>query len=105
MKRYPVTPDGRYFVAKRRLWRCHDPKLTGETLTKLKSDLGSARAQVKNSVPGSLERREARNAVNAAKIALGERGPVWWTDGAPDDNRKAPKNTSYAGWWRQIDKG
>jgi hypothetical protein len=40
----------------------------------------------------------ARAAVDAAKIALGERGPAWWTDGAPDFNRKMARNTPYAGW-------
>lgn len=102
MKRYPVTPDGRYFVAKNRLWRCHNPKLDDATLTKLKSALGAARAQVRNSEPRSAKRRDARKAVNAVKIALGERGPVWWTDGAPDVNRKAPKNTCYADWWHDL---
>ena len=32
-------------------------------------------------------REQARQQVDTAKIALGERGPVWWTDGAPDVNR------------------
>ncbi len=41
----------------------------------------------------------ARAAVDAAKIALGERGPVWWTDGAPDENRRMAQNTGYAGWY------
>ena len=40
--------------------------------------------------------RKARHAVDAAKIALGERGPVWWTDGAPDLNRYMARNTSYS---------
>nr|WP_290676058.1 hypothetical protein [Halomonas sp. 54_146] len=26
-KQYPHTPDGRYFVAKNRLWRCTAPRL------------------------------------------------------------------------------
>jgi len=38
----------------------------------------------------------ARAKVDAAKIALGERGPVWWDDGAPDYNRHLVKNTPYA---------
>ncbi|WP_318173597.1 hypothetical protein [Qipengyuania sp. SS22] len=38
----------------------------------------------------------ARAQVDAAKIALGERGPVWWDDGAPDYNRHLLKNTPYA---------
>lgn len=40
----------------------------------------------------------ARNAVDQAKVALGERGQVWWTDGAPDLNRHAVKNSPYAAW-------
>ncbi|WP_235531902.1 hypothetical protein [Sphingomonas sp. Leaf67] len=41
---------------------------------------------------------KARKAVDAAKVALGERGPVWWDDGAPDYNRRKVENTPYAGW-------
>ncbi len=43
-------------------------------------------------------RETARMRVDAAKIALGERGPVWWDDGAPDLNRKMARNTGYAAW-------
>ena len=43
------------------------------------------------------EERSARAQVHEAKLALGERGPVWWDDGAPDQNRKLLKNSSYAG--------
>ena len=42
--------------------------------------------------------RNARAAVDQAKHALGERGPVWWTDGAPDFNRRLVINTPYAAW-------
>jgi hypothetical protein len=42
--------------------------------------------------------RAAGKAVDEAKIALGERGPVWWTDGAQDFNRRLAKNTPYAQW-------
>lgn len=38
----------------------------------------------------------ARAAVHEAETALGERGPVWWDDGAPDYTRKLLKNTPYA---------
>ena len=41
---------------------------------------------------------EARRQVDAAKVALGERGPPWWTDGARDWNRYLAKNTPYAAW-------
>ena len=40
--------------------------------------------------------KSARARVHQAKVALGERGPVWWTDGAPDYNRHLLKNTPYA---------
>jgi len=46
--------------------------------------------------------KAARAAVNAAKIALGERGPVWWSDGAPDYNRHLAKNTPYADWFAGL---
>ena len=44
----------------------------------------------------------ARSAVDKAKIALGERGPVWWTDGAPDLNRHKVAGTPYAEWWARL---
>ena len=44
----------------------------------------------------------ARQAVDAAKHALGERGPVWWEDGAPDMNRRMAKNTLYAAWFAGL---
>ena len=34
--------------------------------------------------------------------ALGERGPVWWTDGAPDLGRRMARNTPYAEWFRML---
>jgi hypothetical protein len=44
-------------------------------------------------------RKRDRKRVDAAKKALGERGPAWWTDGARDWNRHLAKNTPYADWW------
>ena len=40
--------------------------------------------------------KAARARVHDAKVALGERGPAWWSDGAPDYNRRLVKNTPYA---------
>lgn len=48
---------------------------------------------------GEADERTARDRVDAAKRRLGERGHVWWTDGAPDYNRHLIGNTSYAEWW------
>jgi hypothetical protein len=47
------------------------------------------------------ERIAARLMVDAAKKALGERGPVWWDDGAPDYNRRLAVRTPYAAWFKQ----
>ena len=44
----------------------------------------------------------ARRHVDAAKHALGERGPVWWTDGAEDWNRHMAKNSPYAAWFASL---
>jgi hypothetical protein len=45
----------------------------------------------------------ARAAVDTAKRALGERGPVWWEDGTPDLNRHKAKNTDYAAWYAALE--
>lgn len=58
-----------------------------------------ARRAVKSTKGDRNEVREARTRVNDAKIALGERGPVWWTDGSPDHNRRLVKNTPYSAWY------
>ena len=46
---------------------------------------------------------DARASVDAAKVALGERGPVWWTDGAPDLTRFMARNTVYAEWYAAVE--
>jgi hypothetical protein len=52
----------------------------------------------------AVARAAARQAVDDAKQALGERGPVWWTDGAPDLTRKMARNTAYAAWYAAVDQ-
>lgn len=99
--KYPHTPDGRYFVAKNRLWRCTDPRLSDdEKRTHIKA-LMKARRAVRSAQQQNDEiaLRQAREAVQSAKELLGERGPVWWQDGAPDESGLAPHNSSYAEWW------
>ncbi|MEL7131599.1 MAG: hypothetical protein AAGK77_04215 [Pseudomonadota bacterium] len=96
MKRdYPHTPDGRYFVAKGRLWRCTDPSLESSARRAAVKALMQARRAV-GQASTDAEKKEARAAVDIAKRRLGERGPVWWNDGAPDEGGKHPKNSSYA---------
>ncbi len=99
--RYPVTPDGRYFVVRGRLWRCSDPSLAEEERQHLTRELMRARSEVgqaKKAADSAGEHR-ARAKVHAAKVALGERGQVWWSDGAPDYNRHLVRNTPYSQWF------
>ncbi|MBZ5488130.1 hypothetical protein HW452_11405 [Halomonas aquamarina] len=100
---FPHTPDGRYFVAKNRLWRCTDPRLSEAERQRHVNDLMDARRAVKSAKGQDDEKalRQARDNVQAAKEALGERGPVWWDDNAPDETGMAPHNSSYAEWWEQ----
>lgn len=98
---YPHTPDGRYFVAKNRLWRCTNPRLGEEEKRRHIKALMKARRAVRTAQQHDDEDalRQAREAVQTAKEALGERGPVWWNDNAPDEGGLAPHNSSYAEWW------
>ena len=100
-KGYRVTPDGRYFVVRGRLWRCTDPRIPEEERQRLTVALMAARRNVGRALrQGDAEGLiAARAAVDGAKIALGERGAVWWADGAPDLNRKMARTTPYAEWY------
>ncbi len=100
--RYPVTPDGRYFVVRGRLWRTTNPNLDVMVKAELTSQLMAARRAVRNAKGDPEALRLARARVDNAKIELGERGSVWWNDGAPDLNRYMAKNTPYAAWFASI---
>jgi hypothetical protein len=99
-----VTPDGRYFVVKGRLWRCSNPSLSADAReTLVKALMQARRAKGEAMRKGDAVAREAaRQAVDRAKRDLGERGPVWWTDGARDWNRFMAINTPYADWFLAI---
>lgn len=99
--RYPRTPDGRYFVAKNRLWRQTDPRLADTERQHWVSALMAARRAIRDAV-SDTDRAQARERVQQAKVALGERGPVWWSDGANDETRVPPANSSYADWWAGL---
>lgn len=101
---YPTTPDGRYFVVKGQLWRCSNPSLNEDARLRLVNDLMTARREVKieNASGNEGQQTVAREHVHAAKVALGERGPVWWDDGSPDFNRHKVLNTPYAEWYRSL---
>ncbi|GAB3373074.1 hypothetical protein [Massilia agri] len=105
MPAYPHTPDGRYFVVKGRLWRTSNPHLAPEERERLVKRLMDARREVGRAKKAGDEiaERAARSQVDAAKRALGERGPVWWDDGAPDYDRRMAVNTPYAAWYAALE--
>jgi alkylation response protein AidB-like acyl-CoA dehydrogenase len=98
------TPDGRYLVVRGRLWRLSNPKLQQARRAELVSELMAARAALRRAADADL-RGQVRARIDAAKKALGERGAVWWTDGAPDYNRHLVKNTPYAAWYASVSSG
>jgi hypothetical protein len=102
--RHPVTPDGRYFVVRGRLWRTTNPNLPEPERETLVAKLMKARANLRRGTSRKDDetRTGARRRVHEAKVGLGERGPVWWKDGAPDYNRHLVKNTPYREWFETL---
>jgi hypothetical protein len=91
------TPDGRYLIVNGVLWRTRNPHLAPERTAELTRELMNARRAVKEAlnVRDKAAEKGARTRVQDAKVALGERGPVWWDDGAPDYTRRKIGNTPY----------
>jgi len=102
---YPATPDGRYFVVRGRLWRLSDPRLPADARAERVAALMAARRAVRAAKGDPAATAAARAAVDAAKVALGERGPVWWDDSAPDLNRRMVATTPYADWFLALSVG
>ncbi len=104
---YPVTPDGRYFVVRGRLWRCSNPNLAAHERERLVHELMQARSAKSRAMRADDRdaREQARQRVDAAKQALVERGNPWWTDGAPDYNRRMARNTPYRDWFERLTDG
>lgn len=101
-----TTPDGRYMVIRGRLWRVANPSLSSSARQAFIDELMDARRSVKAALKAEDEDalKASRVAVNAVKISLGERGPVWWTDGTKDFNRYLVKNTPYRQWYEQANR-
>jgi hypothetical protein len=103
-RQYPVTPDGRYFVVRGKLWRMANPDLASVKRQALVAELMKARGAVRAArlAGDAADEADAHRTVDAVKRELGERGPVWWSDGAPDFNRHAVKNTPYEKWYSGL---
>ena len=101
---YPTTPDGRYFVVRGRLWRSTNPHLPAAQRQRLVHELMDARRAKGRALRANdpAARELARQRIDAAKQALGERGPAWWSGSAPDYNRHLARNTPYADWFAAL---
>ena len=81
-----VTPDGRYLVIEGRRWRATDPAIPEARRSELTRALMAWRREVRRT-RGTEAESAARAGVQAAKVALGERGTPWWEQS--DEERRA----------------
>jgi len=77
------TPDGHFVVIDGRRWRATDPAIPEDRQAELRSILMAWRRDVRRT--GGAP--ESRAGVQAAKVALGERGTPWWEQ-SDDDRRR-----------------
>lgn len=82
-KQIEHTPDGHYMIIDGRKWRATNPNLPEDVRQKWVNELMSARRAVGAARKAGDKEAEdaARDRVQAAKEALGERGPKWWEEG------------------------
>jgi len=90
MSKFTPTADGRYIIVNGRKWRATDPSIPETLKTQLVAVLMSGRRDVAKALrtKDKILEKEARDRVNDAKIALGERGQAWWETYEDDALRK-----------------
>ncbi|CUR56000.1 conserved hypothetical protein [metagenome] len=71
------TPDGHHFVIDGRRWRATDPAIPDARRAELTRTLMAWRREVRRT-KGTEAEAASRAGVQAAKVALGERGDPWW---------------------------
>lgn len=82
-----ATDDGHYLIVAGRRWRASDPSIPEDRRTELVRILMAWRREVRRT-KGTPGESTARAGVQAAKVALGERGsPPWWEQ--DDEHRRA----------------
>lgn len=84
------TEDGHYIIIDGRKWRATNPNLPEAERQKWVHELMSARRAVGQALKAKDPdaQRAARERVQTAKVALGERGPKWWQETDSDGNAK-----------------
>jgi len=83
------------------LHRCTNPELPDAERRALIKRMMQGRMALQKANTDA-EFLEAKALVHAAKVALGERGPVWWDDDANDYSGCDLLDTPYADWWRSL---
>ncbi|GAA2485419.1 hypothetical protein [Winogradskya humida] len=73
-----MTEDGHFVVINGRRWRATDPTIPEDISTTLRRALMAARRDVGAALRAGQDPASARARVQAAKVALGERGTPWW---------------------------
>jgi hypothetical protein len=71
------TDDGRWVIIGGRRWRATDPLIPAARRDELQHALMAWRRAVRRT-KGTADESQARAGVQAAKVALGERGTPWW---------------------------
>lgn len=85
--KHPITPDGRYFLVRGRLWRCTNPNLSESERKRLTAELMRARRAVREALklqrvaldaphPGDRKRRAENSKVNA-NCSIGTANQTW----------------------------
>jgi uncharacterized protein len=79
-----TTEDGHFVVIEGRRWRATDPAIPDEVAAELRRALMAARRDVGSALRARRDPAAARARVQAAKVALGERGTPWWEQSAEE---------------------
>jgi len=79
-----MPPADAFLEIDGRKWRRSDPRIPPALRQQLVNELMSARRAVR-AATGAMETRAARQRVQDAKVALGERGAAWWLEATPAD--------------------
>lgn len=80
-----LTEDGHHVVIDGRRWRATDPAIPDTRRAELQRVLMAWRRDVRRT-RGTDDEATSRAGVQAAKVALGERGTPWWEQS--DDERR-----------------
>lgn len=79
------SADGRYLIINGRRWRASDPGIPVGLRAEIVGELMAARRAVRDAGSDETAVGLARDRVQDAKVALGERGHPWWE---PPDEEK-----------------